>query len=175
MFGFLVVLLWIGAIGCTIYYGTAASMLLWIPLIVNIAWYSVSRQKRKEAFQALPKEGPMKVNITTEDTKATVFTKGYKKSMVIDVTISQADWKSIAQAGLMKKVIFQYPGVSKDPYDPENRWDFRVEALKQKSRIDFGDTVQLEEAKASLIQGLHDLKSHIEGQKEGPQKESFEI
>ena len=58
MFGFGVFLLWVVIIAFVIYSNsTANGMLLWIPIIATIGWYRNSKSSKKEAFQALPKEG----------------------------------------------------------------------------------------------------------------------
>ncbi len=136
----------------------------------------VKKANRREAFAALPADGPMKVEIEEKPIPAGAFSsKHFKCSLSVDVKISQADWKAIADAGLMKKVIFQYPSTARDPYDPDNRLDYRVEDLKTPGGVCFGDTIQMQEAKEHLIFGLKNLREQIDNQRGGPRKQSFEI
>jgi hypothetical protein len=147
------------------------ALVIGVPLLI----YN-SKKKKKEAWQALPADGPMKVNITEENIPAGSFnSKRVKCLLRIDVKISQNDWKAIANAGLMKKVIFQYPSSAGDQYDPDNMFDFRVEHLKDPAGVTFGDVIQMQEAKEQLIQGLHNLKAQAEQQRGGPRTDSFEI
>src|SRR6266849_7182272 len=133
-----------------------------------------SRMKKKEKWEALPKDGPMKVSIGTMEVPAGSFnSKRLTCGLDIDVRISQADWKAIANAGLMQHLLFEYPGPSSDMYDPENVRQFLVEHLNQVNHIGFNNVIKMQDAKEKLILGLHNLKAHIEPR--GPETESFEI
>ena len=150
-------------------------MLLWIPILLGIYWFFKSKQKTKEKFEALPKEGPMKVNITTRGTDPSIFAKHIRCAMDIDVTISQKDWASIMRSGMNKHTLFDYPGLSGDPNDPENIRQFTVDDLKNKTHIGFTTEAQMEQAKEQLIQGLANLRQAIDYRSQGPQTESLEI
>ena len=149
--------------------------IIFLALVIGLpTWWYLSRKSKREAFEALPKEGPMKVSISTMEVPAGSFnSKRLTCGLDIDVKISQADWKAIAGAGLMRHTLFEFPGPSGDMYDPENVRQFFVEDLKHLTHIGFNNVIQMQEAKEKLILGLHNLKAHIEPR--GPETESFEI
>jgi hypothetical protein len=140
-------------------------------------WRSIAKRARRDAkFSALPPEGPMQVNITTSDIPASAFlSKTLKCALHIDVTISQRDWRSIAQIGLMEHTLFDYPSAVGELNNPDDILHFPVRYLKNITHISFNNVIQMQEAKEQLIQSLHALKAQIAVQQEGPKTESFEI
>jgi hypothetical protein len=144
-------------------YGVLAAIALWI----------FSRIRKKAAFTQLPKDGPMKVSISTNYVQNPIgYTNHY---LIIDVVISQADWLALDKAGVTQQRILQYRSSASKPEDPEGWMDFCVKHLSHKSSLGFNDVVQLEEAKDKLIQALHGLRAAIDHTKEGPSSEKFEI
>jgi len=128
----------------------------------------------------LPLDGPMQVNITTEtidkNRPLLNFIRGrpLTHALIIEVRISQNDWKAIKKAGLYDAVLFEYPSPA-STYD-EEKMTYPVSSLRlPKTSVSFYNIGQLNEAKETLIQNLHNLKAQIEVHKQGPQKQSFEI
>jgi hypothetical protein len=143
---------------------------------IVFAWKFVRRNIRDAEFAKLPLDGPMKVNIEEQFTPAGSFnSKQVPCGLKIDVKISQKDWKAIADAGLMKKILFQADGPSGQKYDPENVRDWTVEDLKNITYASFWDSDRMHHAKEELIVSLHNLRAHIDGVREGPKTESFEV
>src|SRR5450755_149893 len=101
-----------------------SSVIQW--LVIALIGYLIYRKFAKKSemrkqFSALPKEGPMKVNITEEDVPAGSFgSKRFKCTLKFDIQISQADWKAIASMGLMQHVLFTSPAPSGDMHDADN-------------------------------------------------------
>ena len=146
-------------------------LIIGVPLLI----YN-SKKKKKEAWQALPEDGPMKVNIEESFTPPGSFnSKQVPCGLKIDVKIGQKDWRAIANAGLMKKVLFRADGPTGEKYDPENVRDWHVEDLKNVTYASFWDTDRMQQAKEQLIHSLHNLRAHIDGIRSGPKKDSFEI
>jgi hypothetical protein len=136
----------------------------------------MKKSKTRADFAALPEDGPMKVSIEERMLPAGSFnSKRIKCDLKIDVKISQKDWKAIADAGLMKKVLFHADSPTGEPYDPENTWPWTVENLKQPTSAPFWDTDRMYKAKEELIQSLHNLRDHIDSVRAGPKKETMEI
>src|SRR5438552_2048446 len=106
-------------------------LMIFLALVIGVPFLIYnSKRKKKEAWQALPEDGPMKVTITEKNVPAGSFnSKRIKCGLDIDVKISQADWKAIAAAGLMKKVLFHADGASGEQYDPDNLRPWLVEDL----------------------------------------------
>ncbi len=156
--------------------GLFGFLLVAIPAFFIIRKY-MKKSAMKEQFTALPKEGPMKVNITEEDVPAGSFgSKRFKCTLKFDIQISQADWKAIASMGLMQHVLFTSPAPSGDMHDPDNIWYWKVEDLKRGSNAaSFHNTIDMHEAKEQLIENLHNLRSQIDARKYGDKKESMEI
>jgi len=157
-----------------------SSVIQW--LVIALIGYLIYRKfakksEMREQFAALPKEGPMKVNITEEDVPAGSFgSKRFKCTLKFDIQISQADWKAIASMGLMQHVLFTSPAPSGEMHDPDNIWYWKVEDLKRGSNAaSFHNTIDMHEAKEQLIENLHNLRSQIDARKYGGKKESMEI
>jgi hypothetical protein len=149
-----------------------------IALIVIFFLYLKFSRKSEEhsAWANLPVEGPMKVNIEEQYVEAGSFnSKHVPCGLKIDVKISQNDWRVIANAGLMKKVLFHGDGPSGAQYDPENTRPWLVEDLKTSTYASFWDVQRMYDAKEELIKSLVNLRAAVEAQKEGPQVTSFEI
>jgi hypothetical protein len=158
-----------------ILYALAQQAGFWIilgVLFVIIVFFVLRAQHRKEkALEALPLDGPMKVNIT-EDLESS---GRYKCALRINVVISRKDRATIEQAGLEDYLIFEYPGAS-GPIEPDNVRQFRVKDLNLGGTyIGFLSVPQMQEAKEKLIQSLHILREQIDSHRAGPKKESFEI
>jgi hypothetical protein len=150
----------------------------WIAIIGGPIYIfkALRRKSRDEEFAKLPKDGPMRIKIKEEHREAGSFnSKRYPFELHIEVVISQNDWRAIASAGLMDAVLFEYPGFSGNPYDPENLNPFQVKSLRKPAGVFFGNAMQIQEAKEKLIDGLHNLRSHIDAQREGSQTEHIEI
>jgi hypothetical protein len=148
-----------------------------IVIIGAIFLFKMVRRSQKEAeFADLPEHGPMKVNLEIKDIPPGDFlSKRFTSNLIVDVTISQADWKSIAQLGLMKHTLFTYPGMSGDPNDPDNIRTYVVEDLRRRGSAMFRNTIELQAAREKLIEGLRNLRDHIEEHRHGDRKESFEL
>lgn len=127
-----------------------------------------SKKKQAAAFAALPREGPMQVNITEQHERSGRYNCG----LTIDVKLSQKDWRTIDSSGLGKRVLMTGPAPSGDY---SQTWDLEVSNLKRVTYFGFFDTVQMADAKATLIANLHGLKAALEEHQEGPKTESFEI
>lgn len=147
--------------------------LIFYGLIIGAGvWWYMSRQKKKEKWEALPQDGPMQVNIEEDyNTKSRHVPCGLK----IDVKISQADWKAIHQAGLMKKVLFHGDGPSGKQYDPENVRPWTVEDLQRVTMAMFWDADRMHQAKEELIESLRNLRAHVDNIRHGSKKDSFEL
>lgn len=154
-----------------------------IPIIIFVvALFFVLKYRKKEQkkvdWSALPKEGPMQVKLVEEDIPAGTFdSKQFKCALKIQVRMSQADWKAIAQMGLMDHIILNSPGF--DESRPHNytvrdmqRW---TNISTQKSGVRFNNVVQMQEAKAQLVQNLQNLRSQIEARSSGPKSDTIEI
>ena len=145
-------------------------------IILIIVWFFRSRKKKKEQWEALPLDGPMRVTIEEQMTPAGSFnSKQVPCGLKIDIKISQKDWKAIADAGLMKKILFRADGPTGQKYDPENFRDWLVEDLKHVTYASFWDTDRMHQAKEELIESLHNLRDHIDSVRDGPKKETMEI
>jgi len=142
-----------------------------------IIFFKIRRRTRDDAaFAALPKEGPMQVNITEKDIPPGSFnSKRLKCTLTIDVKMSQADWRSIAQLGLMRKTLFEYPSPAGEVGNPDNFFRFEVESLKDVTHICFNDVMQMQDAKERLITGLHNMRAQIDQHRHGPKMERLEI
>lgn len=141
-----------------------------------------SKMKKKEQWEALPDEGPMQVEIKEDSFPAGGFgSKRYACTLRIKIKISKADWKAIADMGLMKKVLFESPSPSGDVNDPSNVFQWKVEDLRifgegsERSGVNFADVAQMKDAKERLVEGLQTLRAYIDDKKSGGQKEKFEI
>jgi hypothetical protein len=156
--------------------GVLGFLLVAVPLFFVVRHFTKKSKTRAE-FAALPVDGPMQVNVTEENFPASgINSKNVKCLLKIDVKISQNDWRAIANAGLMKKLIFQYPSsAAADQYDPENMFDFRVEDLKRSGGVTFGDVIQMQDAKEKLVEALYDLREHIDQQRYGAKTERLRI
>jgi len=155
--------------------GLFGFLMVAVPIFLVVRHF-MKKQKTKEQFEALPEDGPMKVSIEERYTPAGSFnSKQVPCGLAIDVKISQKDWRAIAAAGLMKKVLFQADGPSGQKYDPENVRDWHVEDLKNVTYASFWDTDRMHQAKEQLIDSLHNLRSHIDSIRQGPKKETMEI
>jgi len=149
-----------------------------IGLIIYLIYRKFAKKREmREKFAALPKEGPMKVNISEEDFPAGSFqSKRYKCTMKLDIQMSQADWKAIADMGLMQHVLFTSPAPSGDMHDPNNIWYWRIENLKNGANAaSFHNTIDMQDAKEKLLENLHNLRSQIDSRKYGAKKESMHI
>jgi len=142
----------------------------------------MKKTAKREAFEALPKEGPMKVDLKEEIYPAGSFnSKRFKCSLNINIQLSQADWKAIAEMGLMKSVLFESPQAAGAMYDPDNVYQWTVEKLRifngknDRTGVSFNDVMQMQEAKEKLIEGLHNLRSQIDAHRHGPKTERLEI
>lgn len=112
-----------------------------------------------------PPDGPMKVNITTAE-----LGRG-KHRMYIDVVMSQKDHRVLKQIGMQSRGLFTYP----EPSAPDIQTDYRIVHLFNTPYVDFPDSASMDRAKAELIEGLQALRTHLDGRKEGPQRETLEI
>jgi len=146
-------------------------------LVVFVLFLKFSRKsEERTAWANLPTEGLMKVNIQEQFVEAGSFnSKHVPCGLKIDVTISQNDWRVIANAGLMKKVLFEADGPSGAQYDPENTRPWLVEDLKRPTYASFWDAGRMYSAKEELLKSLVNLRAAIELHKEGPQETKFEI
>jgi hypothetical protein len=134
------------------------------------------KSEERTAWANLPAEGPMNVNIEEQYVEAGSFnSKHVPCGLKIDVKISQNDWRVIANAGLMKKVLFEADGPSGAQYDPENTRPWLVEDLKTPTYASFWDVQRMHQAKEELINSLVNLRATIEAQKEGRRETQFEI
>jgi hypothetical protein len=152
-------------------------LIFWGGIIYGIVYLfkKARHQVRDEAFDSLPKDGPMKVSIKEEQIPAGSFgSKQFKCALNIKVVVSQNDWHAIANAGLMKGMLFEYPGLSGPP-TPDNVRPFLVENLKDGGQVHFHNIMQMQEAKEKLIESLHGLREQIDRQRSGPQIEHIEI
>jgi hypothetical protein len=146
-------------------------------IVIFVLYLNFSRKsKERSAWANLPAKGPMKVNIEEQYVEAGSFnSKHVPCGLKIDVRISQNDWRVIANAGLMKKVLFHGDGPSGAQYDPENTRPWLVEDLKTPTYASFWDVQRMHDAKEELLKSLVNLRATIEAQKEGPQVTSFEL
>ena len=118
----------------------------------------------------------MQVNIEERFTDAGSFnSKHVPCGLKIDVKISQNDWRVIANAGLMKKVLFEADGPTGQQYDPENVRPWLVEDLKRVTYASFWDADRMQNAKEQLIESLYNLRDHIDNYRHGSKKESLQI
>lgn len=149
-----------------------------IALLVIVFLYLKFSRKSEErvAWDNLPVDGPMQVRIEEQFSEAGSFnSKHVPCGLRIDVKISQKDWKAIADAGLMKKVIFYGDGPSGEQYDPENVRPWLVEDLKRPTYASFWDAGRMREAKEELLNSLVNLRATAEALKEGKQVTEFEL
>lgn len=149
-----------------------------IALIVVLFLYLKFSRKSEErtAWAQLPADGPMQVNIEEQFIEAGTFnSKQVPCGLKIDVKISQNDWRAIANAGLMKKLLFYGDGPTGAQYDPENTRPWLVEDLKTPTYASFWDVERMHDAKEDLINSLVNLRAAIEVQKEGRREAQFEI
>jgi len=161
--------------------GLLGFLLVAIPLFLIVRRY-MKKAATREEFEALPKEGPMKVDLKEEIYPAGSFnSKRFKSSLGINIQLSQADWKAIAEMGLIQKVLFESPGPSGDMYDPTNVRQWTVENMRifdgkhDRTGVAFNDVMQMQEAKEKLIEGLHNLRAQIDAHRHGPKVERLEI
>ena len=155
--------------------GLFGFLLVAIPIFLIVRHF-MKKSATREAFAALPEDGPMQVKLEEVFTPPGSFnSKQIPCELKIDVTISQKDWQAIANAGLMKKVLFQADGLSGKKYDPDNMRDWLVEDLKRPTIAPFWDTDRMHQAKEQLITSLHTLRAHIDGIRQGPKTDSFEV
>lgn len=155
--------------------GLLGFLLLAIPAFFIVRHF-IKKKKMKQEWDALPEEGPMKVSIEERMLEPGSFnSKRIKCDLKIDVKISKKDWKAIADAGLMKKVLFNADSPTGEPYDPENVWPWKVEDLKKVTSAPFWDTDRMSKAKEELIQSLYNLREQIDSVRAGPTKETMEI
>jgi hypothetical protein len=135
-----------------------------------------NKAEMKKAFAALPVDAPMQVNIEENYQQAGTFnSKQVPCGLKIDVKISQNDWRAIADAGLMKKVLFEADGPSGAQYDPENVRPWHVEDLKNITYASFWDADRMLSAKEKLIESLYNLRDHIDHQRGSLKKETLQI
>ena len=158
-------------------YSLAQTTVFWIVLAlvigVPIIWMIRQYLSTQHRVQSMPVTGPMQINITTSEIPPGSFNyRRLKVQMAIDVKISRQDWDAIKRMGLMNRKLFEYPAPSGDYNDTRI---FQVSSLRQVCGIGFHDTIQMEEAKTELIQGLHSLKALIENRSAGPVTETIEI
>jgi hypothetical protein len=141
--------------------------------IVLVILYFTFKPKEVQMHER-PVDGPMQVNIREQETNH----KGFKCTLLLDVKISQKDWQAIERAGFMDHILFEYPDRSGKGGED---WTFQVSSLKGKGtfHFNFHNRAQLEAVKATLINNLRILRSHIDAQREaqisGPQQESIQI
>lgn len=162
-------------------------LVIFIALVGFVIWLVVRKfQKKaetKEKWEALPVEGPMRINLQEEDVAAGSFnSKRFKCTLKIHIQISQSDWKTIAQMGLMDHVVFSSPQAAGDPNDPDNYTHWKIRDLKifdgtegQRSGCAFHNVIQMQEAKAQLLTNLTAVRSQIDAKKHGSKKETIEI
>jgi hypothetical protein len=146
-------------------------------LVVFVLFLKFSRKSEERAAWAnLPAEGLMQVNIQEQFVEAGSFnSKHVPCALKIDVKISQNDWRVIANAGLMKNMLFEADRPSGAQYDPENTRPWLVEDLKTPTYASFWDAGRMHNAKEELLKSLVNLRATIEAQKEGPHVTSFEL
>jgi hypothetical protein len=142
----------------------------------------IKKKAKREAFDKLPEEGPMKIDLKEELYPAGSFnSKRYKCSLLIKIQISKADWKAIADLGLMDKLVFVSPQAAGDMHDPDNVYQWTVDNLRifdgnhARTGVAFNDVMQMQEQKESLITGLQNLRAQIDAHRHGPKTERLEI
>jgi len=136
-----------------------------------------AKRKKAAQFAALPVEGPMKVNITTEEVPA-AFSSRSKYRMHIDVQMSQKDREALKRSGLEMHKLFDYPHPKWEDQDAQ----YLNCHLFNTKYVDFPDMQALDRAKDELLEGLHALRSrldqqrhHAQRQRAGQTQETFEI
>lgn len=147
------------------------ALFLFLVLPGYYIYRKLKKLKKSQKWSALPKDGPMKVNIKEEAIPSSAFnSKLFKCRMIVDVTVSQRDWKAIADAGLLEYTLFEWPTP-----DGKDMWPFKVKDLERKREPVFMSQIQMADAKEKLIEGLQNLRSQIDYQREGPKSETIEI
>ena len=146
-----------------------------------IFWYMHQPKKknpwkgeRKETWDVLPEEGPMKVNII-EDSRLISSINQNRFYLYVQVTLSKNDWYRIEQMGLMDLMLVEYKG-DFGPKHPDNTRELFVKDLRARSvHIGYWNIQDMRLGKQTLVEALRNLKAQIEVAKEGPTTESFEI
>jgi hypothetical protein len=155
-----------------------------IPLFLFSRWTNSHERKLARNIAKSPPAGPMKVKLTEvmhpRGGPWTPFApemKNSKCSLDVQVVINRKDWQIIQDAGLMTRGLFTY----RNPQSPfkDQPDDFTVKALAFPGPVYFYDVIEMQSAKRELIDGLHALKSQVEGYREAKQPgnttESFEL
>jgi hypothetical protein len=136
----------------------------------------INQHDQKE-LDAMP-EQPFKVDVTVksiEDSALFKMKSGRARthSLDINVKIGPKDWQRIKQAGLYDAILFEYVDYFSTEAGEMER--YKVSSLRQPNAVGFYNINAAHAAKEQLLKALHDLKDTIEVQKEGPQREVFEI
>ena len=153
--------------------GILGFLIVAIPIFLVVRHF-MKKSANREKFAALPVDGPMKINLKEEMTTG-FNSKQTPCALHIDVQISQKDWHAIAQAGLMKKTLFNGDGMSGKKYDPENLRPWTVEDLKRPTVATFWDADRMHQGKEQLLSSLKNLRDHIDNVRHGPKQESYEL
>jgi hypothetical protein len=168
--GFQTIVWWVGTI-----FEVAFALIALLVLFFLFLKFS-RKSAESSAWARLPADGPMQVNIEEQFTPAGTFnSKHVPCGLRIDVKISQKDWRAIADAGLMKKVLFEADGPSGQQYDPENVRPWLVEDLKLPTLACFWDADRMHAAKEQLIESLYNIREHIDYHRHGSKKETMQI
>lgn len=141
----------------------SAEDILAVAIVVGVGVWIARRVIKKQNFQALPKEGPMKVDI-----KEVYENKLHQ--LKLNIQISQADWKEINRLGLMDHVLVTTPNHIRPGDDP---FVYTIRQIPSTKAMGFRDIIEMRTAKEQIITSLQQLRSQIDGGE--AQTESLEI
>jgi hypothetical protein len=129
------------------------ALLVVFGVVSLIVFFTILHQQSVEAriWKGMPKEGPMQVNLTIEQSHST-------HRLYIDVKMTKRDWEAIKHAGLRGHWLFQHDGVTK----MDNH--YAVGHLLRVKYVDFSNSIDAHDAKDKLISGLQALRTRIEQQ-----------
>lgn len=126
--------------------------------------------RKQRILYASPLDGPMKVDLRTEQV-------GSKHRLHINVTMSQKDQLALEASGLLQNILFHYP----NPKDPKEHFAYCNASLLYVHYVDFPNIAWRDQSKEDLLEGLHALRSRLDQQRQEQhqplteKKESFEI
>lgn len=126
-------------------------------------------------YAKMPKDGPMKVNVTVQEIPARVQFSRFTGSRTayrlhVDVLMSRKDFAALDRTGMGGRELFDYP----NPKYPDVRMSYTANRLWNLPYVDFPDTYQVNIAKTALVESLRALRTHLDATKETPQIQARE-
>jgi len=149
-------------------------------ILVVVGYFFFKPSERVHLYAAAPADGPMKVDLRTQEISAkTAFQliSGSKTAyrLHINVTMSKRDMDAMTNGGLDRLSLFSY----RLPQGPEVMTDYFNSDLFRIRQVDFPNLTELDRSKDELTRGLHALRSRLDQAREhkraGGTREQFEL